>query len=87
MKRVLSGLVVIMVFSLQGVAAAGTWDTRCLMCHKDGNTMKAPTKAALLEKYKTPDAFKKAAIASKSPMMKNFQKDDLLNKAVKDLYK
>jgi hypothetical protein len=87
MKKVLSGIVVIMVFSLQGIAAAGTWDTKCIMCHKDGNTLKAPTKAVLLEKYKTPNALIKAAKASKSPMMKNFQKDDLLNEAVMDLYK
>jgi cytochrome c553 len=87
MKKILSGIVFIMVFSLHGVTAAGTWNTKCIMCHKDGNTMKAPTKAALLEKYKTPDAFKKAAKASKNPMMKNFQKDDLLNEAVMDLYK
>lgn len=87
MKKVLAVTVALLVFAFSGVTAAGTWDTKCIMCHKEGNSLKAPTKAALMEKYKTSDAFIKAAKASKSPMMKNFQKDDILNKAVKDLYK
>ncbi|HAK60553.1 MAG TPA: hypothetical protein DCO77_09250 [Nitrospiraceae bacterium] len=87
MKKVLGLTAVLLVVSLSGVAGAGTWDTKCTMCHKDGNMMKAPTKAALLEKYKTSDAFIKAAKASKNPMMKSFQADDILKSAAKDLYK
>ncbi len=87
MKKVLALMAALLIFAFSGVAAAGTWDTKCNACHKDGNKMKAPTKAAMLEKHKTADAFIKAAKASKSPMMKNFQKDDILNAASKDLYK
>ena len=87
MKKVLALMAALLFFTFSGVAGAGTWDTKCIMCHKDGNTMKAPTKAAMLEKHKTADAFIKAAKTNKSPMMKNFQKDDILNKAAKDLYK
>ena len=87
MKKVLALMAALLVFAFLGVAAAGTWDTKCIGCHKDGNKMKAPTKAAIMEKHKTADDFIKAAKASKSPMMKIFQKDDILNKAAKDLYK
>ncbi|HAR44417.1 MAG: hypothetical protein A2X56_13495 [Nitrospirae bacterium GWC2_57_13] len=87
MKKVLGLAAVLLVVSFSGVAVAGTWDAKCNMCHKDGNTMKAPTKAALQEKYKTPDGFIKAAKASKSPMMKNSQKEEILKAAAKDLYK
>lgn len=87
MKKVLALMVAFLIASLSGVTAAGTWDKKCIMCHKEGNSLKAPTKAALMEKYKTPDAFIKAAKESKNPMMKNYQKDDMLNEAVKDIYK
>ena len=87
MNKVLAITAVLLGVSLSGLAAAGTWDTKCTMCHKDGNMMKAPTKAALLEKYKTPDAFINAAKANKNPMMKSFQADDILKSAAKDLYK
>ncbi len=87
MKKVLALMATLLVFAFSGVAAAGTWDAKCNGCHKDGNKMKATTKAALLEKFKTADDFKKAAKASKSPMMKNFKKDYILDAAAKDLYK
>jgi hypothetical protein len=75
-----------MVVVYSGMATAGTWDKKCNMCHKDGNKMKALTKTQLIEKHKTADAFIEAAKASKNPMMKAFQKDDVLNEAVQDLY-
>ena len=49
--------------------------------------MKAPTKEQLLAKRKSSDAFVKAAMESKSPMMKASQKEDVLKEAAKDLYK
>ncbi|UCE78722.1 MAG: hypothetical protein JSV13_09485 [Nitrospiraceae bacterium] len=85
MKRRLTFVTILLVVAFAGVSSAGVWETKCLMCHKEGNTMKAPTKAAMLEKHKTGDDFMKAAKASKNPMMK-MQKDDVLNAATKELY-
>lgn len=87
MKKAVGLTAILLVVSFSGVAVAGTWDAKCTMCHKDGNTMKAPTKAELQKKYKSSTAFIEAAKASKSPMMKNSQKDELLKNAAKDLYK
>ena len=85
MKRLLTLITILLVVAFAGVSSAGTWETKCMMCHKEGNTMKAPLKAAMLEKHKTGDDFIKAAKASKSPMMKT-QKGDVLNAAAKELY-
>ena len=85
MKRLLTLITILLVVAFAGVSSAGMWETKCLMCHKEGNTMKAQTKAAMLEKYKTGDDFIKAAKASKNPMMK-MQKDDVLKEAAKELY-
>jgi hypothetical protein len=49
--------------------------------------VKAPTKAELVAKHKTADAFVKSGMASKNPMMKAMQKEDVLKEAAKDLYK
>jgi hypothetical protein len=87
MKGLLTLIVAfIMVVAFAGVTPAGMWDKKCKMCHKEGNKMKASTKAQLLEKHKTADSMIKAAKASKSPMMKAYKKDDVLNEAAKDLY-
>jgi hypothetical protein len=85
MKRLLTLVSITLLVVFAGVSSAGIWETKCLMCHKEGNTMKAPTKAAMLEKHKTGDDFVKAAKASENPMMK-MQKDNVLNEAVKELY-
>lgn len=76
-----------LTLAFSGMSMAGTWDTKCIGCHKDGNALKAPTKDQMLAKQKSPDAFVKAAMASKSPMMKASQKEDILKEAAKDLYK
>jgi hypothetical protein len=87
MKRLLTlVLTLLLVIAFAGMASAGIWDKKCAMCHKEGNKMKAKTKAQLLEKHKSADSLIKAAKATKNPMMKAFQKDDILNEAVKDLY-
>jgi len=81
MKKIMTlilALSLTLVFS--GMAMAGM-DAKCMACHKDGNTMKASTEAQLLEKYKTADAFVKAGMDSKSPMMKTQQKEDVLKAA------
>ncbi len=78
-------LALAIVFSAS--AMAGTWDTKCIGCHKDGNAMKAPTKDQLMKKHKSANDFVKAAMASKSPMMKASQKEDVLKEAAKELYK
>jgi hypothetical protein len=80
-------LALILTIAFSGMSLAGTWDTRCTGCHKDGNSIKAPTKAELLAKHKTADAFVKAAMESKSPMMKAMQKEDLQKEVAKDLFK
>jgi hypothetical protein len=85
LKALILALSLTIAFS--GMAMAGTWDTKCIGCHKDGNAMKAPTKDQLLAKHKTSDAFVKAGMESKSPMMKASQKEDVLKEAAKDLYK
>lgn len=85
MKRLLTLVPIMLLVVFAGVSSAGIWETKCLMCHKEGNTMKAPTKAAMLEKLKTADDFIKAAKASENPMMKT-QKDDVLKEAAKELY-
>ncbi|HXX58351.1 MAG TPA: hypothetical protein VEI96_10160, partial [Thermodesulfovibrionales bacterium] len=64
------------------VMAAG-WDS-CKGCHTDSGKP-APSKADLTKKYKTSADLIKAAKASKSPMMNNFKKDDVLKEAAKDL--
>jgi hypothetical protein len=48
MKRLLTLIMtLLMVIAFSGMATAGIWDTKCIMCHKDGNKMKAKTKAQL----------------------------------------
>jgi hypothetical protein len=83
-------IALMMVISFTGIsAAAGGWN-KCAMCHKPGKKMMGkpvPSKEELLKRYKTGDELIKAAKASKSPIMKAFKKDSLLNAAVKDLYK
>jgi hypothetical protein len=64
-------------------SAAAGWDS-CKGCHKEGDKP-GPSKDTLLKKFKTADAFVKAAKESKSPMMNNFKKDDQLKAAAKDL--
>lgn len=85
MRRLLTLVSIMLLVVFAGVSSAGVWETKCLMCHKEGNSMKAPTKAAMLEKLKTGDDFIKAAKASKNPLMKT-QKDDVLQEAAKELY-
>ena len=88
MKRIITGILALsMTIFFTGMAMAGTWDTKCTGCHKDGNAVKAPSKAELLAKNKTAGDFVKKAMASKSPMMKAMQKEDVLKEAAKDLYK
>jgi len=81
--------VMVIVFALilvvgfaSAVMAAG-WDS-CKGCHTDSGKP-APSKADLTKKYKTSADLIKAAKASKSPMMNNFKKDDVLKEAAKDL--
>jgi hypothetical protein len=87
MKFVSGTLAFVLTIAFSGMAMAGTWDTKCTGCHKDGNAVKAPTKAELVAKHKTADAFVKSGMASKNPMMKAMQKEDVLKEAAKDLYK
>jgi hypothetical protein len=88
MKRLLVLILVLtMSIAVSGIAVAGVWSSRCTGCHKDGNAVNAPTKDVLLAKYKTAEDFVKNAMASKSPMMKAMQKEDVLKEAAKDLYK
>jgi len=87
MKKLTVALTLSLTIAFSGMAMAGTWDTKCIGCHKDGNAMKAPTKDQILAKNKSADAFIKAAMASKSPMMKASQKEDVLKEAAKELYK
>jgi hypothetical protein len=87
MKKLTLVLTLSLIIAFSGVAMAGTWDTKCIGCHKDGNAMKAPTKDQMLAKHKSADEFVKAAMASKSAMMKASQKEDILKEAAKDLYK
>ena len=87
MRKLIAMLALSSAIAFSGIAMAGTWDTKCVGCHKDGNAMKAPTKDQMLKKHKTADDFVKAAMASKSPMMKASQKEDVLKEAAKDLYK
>jgi len=84
MKKLLASILAIsLTIAFSGMAMAGTWDTKCIGCHKDGNALKAPTKDQMLAKHKSADAFVKAGMASKSPMMKS-QKEDVLKEAAKD---
>lgn len=78
-----SALVIAMIFCAATFASAAGWDS-CKGCHKDSGKP-APSKATLLGKYKTADAFIKAAKAAKSPMMNSFKKDEQLQAAAKDL--
>jgi len=88
MKKLIASILAIsLTIAFSGMAMAGTWDTKCIGCHKDGNALKAPTKDQMLAKHKSADAFVKAGMESKSPMMKASQKEDVLKEAAKDLYK
>jgi len=78
-----SALVVAMIFCATSFSLAAGWDS-CKGCHKDGDKP-APSQETLMKKFKTSDAFIKAAKDSKSPMMNNFKKDDQLTAAAKDL--
>ena len=73
-------LTLIMVLSFTSFAVAGGFAT-CAGCH---NGKVAPDKETLMEKYKTADELVKAAMAAKNAMMKNFQKEDVLEAAAKD---
>ncbi len=59
------------------------WD-KCKGCHTDSGKP-APSKAALLKKFKTENELVEAAKRSKNPMMSNFKDDDLLKAAANDL--
>ncbi|NJD57060.1 MAG: hypothetical protein FIA94_11745 [Nitrospirae bacterium] len=88
MKKLIATMLALsLTIAVSGMAMAGTWDTKCIGCHKDGNALKAPTKDQLLGKYKSADALVKAGMSSKSPMMKASQKEDVLKEAATDLYK
>ncbi|MGO9379612.1 MAG: hypothetical protein ACLPN1_02460 [Dissulfurispiraceae bacterium] len=72
-----------MIFCAASLSMAAGWDS-CKGCHKEGNKP-APSKDALLMKFKTADDFIKAAKDSKNPMMNSFKKDDQLKAAATDL--
>ena len=81
MKKIMTLILSLaLTLAFSGMAMAGM-DAKCMVCHKDGNTMKAPTEAQMLEKHKTAAAFVAAGMASKSPLMKAFQKEDALKAA------
>jgi len=86
MKRLLSTVIaLISVFALTAGGFAGTFDEKCVVCHKPDNKP-APSKSSLLSKFKTAKELIGAAKASKNPMMKAVQgDDDLLKKAAQDL--
>ena len=73
-------LTLIMVLSFASFAFAGGFAT-CAGCH---NGKIAPAKETLKEKYKTADELVKGAMAAKNAMMKNFQKEEVLQEAAKD---
>lgn len=77
-KLLIPALAACALFALSSVASAGGWNT-CIACH---NGTMAPNKEKLLEKYKTAEAFVKAAKAAQNPMMKAIQKDESNLKAV-----
>jgi hypothetical protein len=76
-------LALVMVFCMTSLAVAGGWD-KCKGCHTDTGKP-GPSKADLAKKFKTVDAFVKAAKDSKSPMMNNFKKDDDLKAAAAEI--
>lgn len=85
MKRLIVLLVaLLMVAAFATVSFAGGWD-KCKACHKTGDKPSF-SKESLLKKFKTADEFVKAAKDSTNPMMKAFNKDEMLTPAAKELY-
>ena len=82
MKTILAAIASIaMVLCMTSFSMAAGWNT-CKGCH---NGKMAPSQETLVKKFKTEKGLIAGAKAAKSPMMKNFKKDDLLKAAAKDL--
>jgi hypothetical protein len=83
MKKVLTMFIMIclVTFSALTVANAEVWN-KCKVCH-NGNM--APDEKTLKDKYHSASTFIKAAKESLNPMMKNYQGDEELKEAAKDL--
>ncbi|MCI0469922.1 MAG: hypothetical protein L0Y62_07680 [Nitrospirae bacterium] len=73
---------VVMVFAFATVSMA-SWD-KCKGCHTDTNKP-APSKAAMLKKFKKAADFIKAAKDNKNPMMNAFKADADLSAAAKEI--
>lgn len=92
MKKLLAtALNIVIILGVTSLATA-SWD-KCKTCHVDADKKPlviggkaVPTKANLLEKFKTAGDFVKGSKASESPTMKKFKDDDAtLKAAAKDL--
>jgi hypothetical protein len=82
MKKVLMALTVAAAMSVPAVA--GVWGSQCAGCH---NGAMAPSVEQLKAKFKTPDAFVKAAEKSTNPMMAAFKGNvQALKDAAKEIY-
>jgi len=60
------GLILLAVFVFPFTSLAGVWDTSCAGCH---NGRSAYSKERLLAKYKTKNAFIRAAKTTRNPAM------------------
>ncbi|MEO2068272.1 MAG: hypothetical protein ABGX27_02010 [Desulfurobacteriaceae bacterium] len=82
MKKIALTLAITAVASVPAVA--GVWSQSCTGCHNGGLAQSAEQ---LKAKFKTPEAFVKAAQESTNPMMMAYKNDvETLKKAAKELY-
>ncbi|ADU96399.1 hypothetical protein [Thermovibrio ammonificans] len=82
MKRFLGAMAVVAL--LAAPASAGVWESQCASCH---NGSLAPSAAQLKAKFKTPQAFVKAAQTTSNPMMAAVKGNvAALKAAAKELY-
>ncbi|MBN2654428.1 MAG: cytochrome c [Nitrospirae bacterium] len=74
-------------FGVTVSAYAGTFETKCMACHNAAGKP-APSKSAMVKKFKTADDFIKASKENTNPMMNAVKNDlDSIKKSASELYK